>query len=342
MTERAPKPDIPTGPIDEAFKYAEAIHGRDDKLLATKGGRYKIFVMGLDMGSTLQFKVHKNPDNDPDYDKHEVTHEIVLVDATDKLLPEKGMKLYANGRIEWVDAADFYEAERIIDEAFPDEEEVGLDGEIRYKETAGKKAARQITDDEVVRLARLGEFDMSDGEVVKKLASTRSFLGNKWPASIEIPQESAGDEPPTESTVSLFKKVAETLAVHGTDKISKWRDEAYEYSLHTKTDKHNKPTYIQFTKTKTMQNPSGVAIKDSEYWEFRSGGKIHEYYKKQFATYGNVEKPTMPTKERYPFMKAMNDEAKANLKRQRADGQTIASSDDIDKGLGFMKAQAGL
>jgi hypothetical protein len=342
MVEHAPKPDIPSGPIDEAFKYAEAIHGRDDKLRTTKWGWYKIFVMGLDMDYTLRLIADKGPDNDPEYDKHVVTHQIALVDRTDKLLPEKGMRLYANGRIEWMDTADFYEAERIIDEAFPDEEEVGLDGETRYKETALKRAAQQIRDEDLARLEGSGEFDMSDGEVVKRLGTIRSFLGNQWSASIEIPQESADDEPPTESTLSLFKKIAETLAVHNMQKLSIWRDEVYEYTLQTKTDKHDKPTDIQFTRAKTTQNPSGVAIVDREYWEFGTGGKPHEYYKMQFATTGDVEKPTMPAKERYPLMKAMNDEAKSNLKRERADGQTVASSDDIDKGLRIMKAQAGL
>lgn len=351
MTERAPKPDIPSGPIDEALKYADTIHKKDQDCSVTRMGLYKVVGANDQLtGEALSFKVFSFPKFELPVGTDEkqppnATHKIVTVDQTNPREPEVGMQLNDDGTVEMIDEVDAYAAYRALRDVFPDDEEEGLDGEIRYKESEEHKEAREVLEGVVELIEEAtGWSNLSDRQVVRRLRQLRKHYGEIWPNSVEVPQESAGNMPPTEATQSVFRNLAESLAIHGAEKRSYWEDETYEYSLYTETRMDSKPIFIQFIRTEITQLPSGVGIRDSETWEFHTDrSKIpHEHYKQQFAHLGTAEDPTMTLEDRMALKNAMNGEARENLKRQRRDGLTMATDDDIRKGLDIMKAQADL
>lgn len=331
MVEFTPKSEHPSTPFDMAFKFASAIHERDPQAKVSRVGEYSLSQMPDDGGEVIvQFSTGK-----------EASHAffVMHVDVDGTRTPIRSMHIMSAG-IVGVNSAVRALTHMMIDQELGWEEREDLTGERRlYKSDRRKrieeKVAKEI-DAEEIEDEKLGFNTTSNRDVLVAIRNFRDLLGNNWPTSIAIPDKLDVKGPPTDDTTDLFKQTIELLA-KGKSMKSEWSEEDVDYTLETKDDSKN-PAYVHLTRKNRTKGEDEIEIEEIEIWEFSNGAPVQYYTKQHVPITSQILLSGDP--EKLELAISIGTESRRNVRIKKEEGSTEATTDEIARGLEYLKSKA--
>ena len=158
---------------------------------------------------------------------------------------------------------------------------------------------------------------------------------------IDIPKDEEDKaDPVSADTLGELKALIEGSATQETRKVSDIiGDEGqWSYYLETMTDANGEPRYIRFQRTSDNEwnEENGTRFNDCEEWFFYPGNKPVEYASFELGEYTRGRASLKTTQ----MVQEHNRQANRNREEKRENGELMATSDDINKGLEVLEQLA--